>query len=222
MNYFQFWCVYRCMKPLFLSLFVILLSGCAVFGESNVEVAPYDVIERVEAQNIEVRNYPRMVLVSTAMDGDRRNGAFRRLFNYISGDNVSSEKVAMTAPVFMDQGAEEGVEIPMTAPVFMDDEGAQRMMSFVMPADFTIETTPVPTDPEVKVSELKDYQVAAIIFNGRLSEANIDEHRTILESWIADSNYAVNGPVQSAGYNAPFTLPQMRRNEVLIPVEKKN
>ena len=200
---------------------ILVLSGCSVFGDSGVEIAPYRILKSEEEAKIELRNYPLMILVSAPMEGEGRNNAFRQLFDYISGANVDASKIAMTAPVFMDQD-EKGVEIPMTAPVFMDDEGDQKMMSFVMPADFTMENTPVPTNPNVKVSEVKDYQVAVITFNGRLSDSNIQKHRDMLESWIAENGYVVSGAVKSAGYNAPFTLPAARRNEVLIPVQKKN
>jgi len=226
------------MKLLALGIAVLTLSGCSVFGESKVENAPYKVIENFSDPKIEVRNYPQMVLVSAPMGEDGRNSAFRKLFGYISGDNVASNEIAMTAPVLMD-GEEKGQEIPMTAPVFMDEDSAgqdipmtapvfmdedakgQRMMSFVMPADFTLESTPKPTDPDVVVSEVEDYQVAAIIFSGRLSDANIEKHRNILEQWIIDNDYVVTGAVKTAGYNAPFTLPTMRRNEVIIPVIKE-
>jgi len=211
------------MKIIVLSLALLGLSGCSVFGDSKVEIAPYKVISSAQDSKIEIRNYERMVLVSTPMTGDERNGSFRRLFNYISGENKALEKIAMTAPVFMDGEDQEGVKIPMTAPVFMDgDDNEVRMMSFVMPESFTLETTPAPTNTDVKVQEIKDYKVGAIIFNGRLSESNIKKHRALLEQWIADADYVVTGPVKTAGYNAPFTLPAMRRNEVLIPVKKAN
>lgn len=212
------------MKLLALTLILLGLSGCSVLGESNVEIAPYQVIENADEAKIEIRNYSQMILVSTPMEGDGRNSAFRKLFGYITGDNTGSKEIAMTAPVFMDgEGQGEGIEIPMTAPVFMESEGSETpMMSFVMPADFTMENTPKPTDPDVVVSEVKDYQVAAIIFSGRLSQENIEKHRDILEQWIIDNDYVVTGAVKTAGYNAPFTLPQMRRNEVLIPVARKN
>jgi len=209
------------MKVLLLSLAILGVSGCAVLA-GKVEIAPYQVIESAEDAQIELRNYDSMILVSTSMAGDDRNGAFRKLFNYISGDNIDASKIAMTAPVFMDNDDAVGREIPMTAPVFMDDKNeGGAMMSFVMPAEFTLENTPKPTDPDVVVSEVEDYQVATITFNGRLSDGNIEKHRNILEQWIIDNGYVVTGTVKSAGYNAPFTLPAMRRNEVLIPVALK-
>ena len=208
------------MKILIFTSLIVLLGGCSVFGKSSVEVAPYTVIKSVEAQKIEVRNYDSLVLVSTEMSGDSRNGAFGKLFNYISGENIDQSKIPMTAPVIMDEKASDiGKEIPMTAPVFMDESGTTNTMSFVMPKEFTIETTPKPKDPDVKVSELKDYKVAVIRFSGRLSDKNIQANKEVLEKWIADNKYTVTGAYKTAGYNAPFTLPALRRNEVLIPVK---
>jgi len=209
---------------MFLAFVLVFFPGCVALSET--EIAPYDVLRVGDTKaQIEVRNYERMVLVSAPMargkQGDGRNGAFGLLFDYISGANEGAKEIAMTAPVFRDQddaqGA-EGMKIPMTAPVFMDDEGSEKMMSFVMPADFTLDGTPRPMHPDVKVHEVTDYKVAAIIFNGRLSDANIAKHRGMLEAWIAENGYEINGSVKSAGYNAPFTLPHLRRNEVLIPV----
>lgn len=198
-----------------------ILTGCSVFGESGVEIAPYDVVKTSEADNIDVRIYERMILVSTPMDADineSQRGPFMRLFDYISGENVGQAEIPMTAPVFMDD--KKGQKIAMTAPVFMDEGGTdQATMSFVMPADFTLKNTPLPKDPLLTVEEIADYKVAVITFSGLMSEKNLETHRTLLESWIADNGYTIAGAYKYAGYNPPFTLPPLRRNEVLIPVE---
>jgi len=212
------------MKFILPILSSLMLAGCSLFGHTGVDMAPYDVTKSDEAQNIEIRNYKPMVLVSTPMtDKEGRNNAFRALFAYIQGANEGAQKVAMTAPVFMDDETDDtkGSKIAMTAPVFMDsdEQSAQAMMSFVMPADFTLGTTPKPTNPDVSVQEIKNYKAAVIRFNGRLSEANIEKHKNILEKWVSDNEYTVTGPYKSAGYNPPFTIPALKRNEVLVPVE---
>jgi len=209
------------MNKFLLGLVSFSLAGCCVVGENNVETAPYTKITDSQETQIEVREYPDMILASTSMRGGDRDGAFKRLFGYISGENVNAEDIDMTAPVIMDDA--KSVEIAMTAPVFMDAEKqAEPMMSFVLPEDFTAETAPIPTNSNVMVHKVTDYTVAAITFSGKLSDDNINEHRDILEQWIVDNNYVVVGPVKTAGYDAPFTLPNLRRNEVLIPVEKKS
>ena len=65
-----------------------------------IEEAPYTVVEN--DGEFEIRDYAPHVLAETVVAGafDRAgNEAFSRLFRYISGDNRSRHKVAMTAPV---------------------------------------------------------------------------------------------------------------------------
>ncbi len=214
------------MKILSIILLSIFLAGCAVASDNKTKIAPYTSIVSNEEQKIDVRNYESIILVSAPMNSDdERNSAFRVLFDYISGANIDQSKIAMTAPVFMDKENKNlGKEIPMTAPVFMDSDktSGKPMMSFVMPEGFTFETTPKPTNDNVVVREVKDYTVAVIRFNGRLTDSNIQKHKDILEQWIVDNGYSITGDYQTAGYNAPFVLPVFRRNEVLIPVGKKS
>lgn len=207
----------KSLLPIFASIFV---AGCSVVGQSNVNTAPYTVLKSDDTQKIEVRKYDPMILVSTSMSGTKGSSAFRKLFKYIGGGNEGATEIAMTAPVIMDnkRTTKKGTEISMTAPVFMNESAGTSLMSFVMPNDFTLETTPKPTDPDVKVSELKNYQVAAIQFSGTLSDSNVDEHTIILTAWITNNGYTAIGEPVKAGYNGPITLPMMRRNEVLIEV----
>ncbi|MBT1451487.1 heme-binding protein [Glaciecola sp. XM2] len=207
------------MKLLFVGLAVLGLTGCSVFGDSGVESAPYTLISADEAKQIEVRNYDSMILVSASMQDSGRNSAFRKLFSYITGANQGAKEIAMTAPVFMDEKQAKGTEIAMTAPVFMDESGNGQMMSFVMPKHFTLETTPTPTDPDVVVTEVSDYKVAAIKFNGTLRDGNIERYTNELQAWINANGYTqISKPIQ-AGYNGPLTIPMFRHNEILIEIE---
>jgi hypothetical protein len=199
----------------------IFVTGCSVVGQSDVETAPYTLLKTDETQKIEVRNYDSMVLVSTSMSSESGNSAFRKLFSYITGDNEGATEIAMTAPVIMNdkKDVKKGSEISMTAPVFMNDSADNSMMSFVMPKDFTLATTPKPTNPEVYVSELKDYKVASIQFSGTLSDSNVEKYTLILKTWMTENGYeAISEPVK-AGYNGPLTLPIWRRNEMLIEIK---
>jgi hypothetical protein len=199
----------------------IFVTGCSVVGQSDVATAPYTLLKADEAQKIEVRNYDSMVLVSTSMSSESGNSAFRKLFSYITGDNEGATEIAMTAPVIMNdkKDVKKGSEISMTAPVFMNDSADNSMMSFVMPKDFTLATTPKPTNPEVYLSELKDYKVASIQFSGTLSNSNVEKYTLILKTWITENGYvAISEPVK-AGYNGPLTLPIWRRNEMLIEIK---
>jgi hypothetical protein len=211
------------MKFILLITAVFVLSACSLFGNNGVESAPYTLIESDDANKIEVRNYDSMILVSTSIENEGRNGAFRRLFGYITGDNQGATEIAMTAPVFMDEDNQQsdakGSEIAMTAPVFMNEDANVPTMSFVMPATFTMRTTPKPTNPAVTVTEVKDYKVAVIGFSWTLSDSNVEKHTKILEQWLSQTDYKITGPKVLAGYNGPLTLPMMRLNEILIPIE---
>ncbi|MFT4731126.1 MAG: hypothetical protein ACI89W_000129 [Gammaproteobacteria bacterium] len=209
------------MKSLLPILASIFVAGCSVVGQSGVDTAPYTLLESDELQKIEVRNYESMVLVSASMSGASGNSAFRKLFKYIGGENEGATEIAMTAPVIMDDKNmnKKGTEISMTAPVFMNESAGTSLMSFVMPNNFTLATTPKPTDPDVQVSEVKNYKVATIQFSGTLSDSNVAKYAQILSTWIINNGYtAISSPVK-AGYNGPITLPMMRRNEVLIEVK---
>jgi hypothetical protein len=174
-----------------------------MFGKNSVEIAPYIILEKDE--NLELRHYERLVLVTTAMpDGiDDQNSSFYKLFNYIAGKNESTKEIPMTAPVFIDQA-----------------DSVAGSMSFVLPQSFTIETAPPPQDPAVKLEEIKDHTFATITFSGVLKQNNIDKHKALLEEWITRKGFEKIGAAKAAGYNPPFTIPALRRNEVLIPVKK--
>lgn len=205
----------RVWLPLFAAL---LTTGCSVFGQNGVESAPYTLLKADASQNIEVRNYDTMVLVSADMAGDGRNSAFRKLFGYISGDNEGAVSIAMTAPVIMDNNS-KGEKIAMTAPVFMSNRPGDSMMSFVMPKEFTLQTAPKPTNPELVVTEVNDYKVAAIQFSGTLSRSNVAKHTELLQQWLSANGYTAKSAPIEAGYNGPLTLPMLRRNEVLIEID---
>lgn len=202
---------------------MLTMTACSVFGNSGVEIAPYSVSE--SDGEIEIRSYDELVLVSAPMKGnmDNNEGAFNKLFAYISGENKGSAKIDMTAPVLMDPNGSEGQKIAMTAPVIVDqdEKSSDWIMSFVLPREFSFETAPRPTNPEVTLSRITDLEVAAIKFSGVLNNKNAQKHREQLESWISKNGYKVTGAYKTAGYNPPWTLPNLRRNEVLIPVEKE-
>lgn len=202
---------------------MLTMTACSVFGNSGVEIAPYNVSK--SEGDIEIRSYEDLVLVSAPMKGnmDNNRGAFKKLFGYISGDNKRSSKINMTAPVLMNPDVADGQKIAMTAPIIVDQDGnsSNWTMSFVLPREFSFDTAPRPTNPDVTLSKITDLEVAVIKFSGVLNNENAQKHREQLESWISKNGYKVTGAYKTAGYNPPWTLPNMRRNEVLIPVEKE-
>lgn len=201
-------------------LLISLLSGCSVFGINSVEEASYDAIH-VEG-DYELRLYQPMVIAETYVEGEfdaAGDIAFNRLFDYISRDNISSSKIAMTAPVIVDQsGSDRRKKIGMTVPVLEQrkDQGWRYM--FVLPAAYTIKTAPAPLDEKVKLSSMPQKKVAVLRFSGLRDELIISQKTLLLEQWIAAKSWTPASEPRWAGYNPPWTLPFYRRNEVMIDI----
>ena len=125
----------------------------------------------------------------------------------------------MTAPVIARQNKSgQGEKINMTAPVFEErNDGGWRFM-FVLPASYSIETAPIPLDPEVKLSVIPEKKVAVNRYTGFWNEKVMNEKMKQLDDWIAANDLVAASKPRWAGYNPPWTIPFLRRNEVMIDV----
>jgi effector-binding domain-containing protein len=182
-----------------------------------IEEATYTVVER--DGEFEIRDYAPHVLAETVVAGsfDRAgNEAFSRLFRYISGDNRSRHKVAMTAPVSQ---ASAGEKIAMTAPVEQKPAQDRWVVSFTMPASYALETLPEPGDPQVTLRQVPARRMAALRYSGRWTESSYLRHRMELESWVRERGLRTAGDPVWARYDPPFAPWFLRRNEILVPVD---
>ena len=205
----------RQQNPLIILTLIIIFSGA--YNTMAIEEAPYEVV-KVEG-SFEIRDYAPHILAETLVDGDfdeAGSSAFRRLFSYISGDNRSQTKIAMTAPV----SQQSGEKIDMTAPVGQQKSGDQWVVSFMMPASYNMETLPAPDDPLVTLRQVPARRMATIRYSGFWSEKNYQKNKTKLDSWVQKEGLSVNGEPIWARYNAPFVPWFMRRNEILLPVSR--
>ena len=205
----------RQQNPLIILTLIIIFSGA--HNTMAIEEAPYEVV-KVEG-SFEIRDYAPHILAETLVDGDfdkAGSSAFRRLFSYISGDNRSQTKIAMTAPV----SQQSGEKIDMTAPVGQQKSGDQWVVSFMMPASYNMETLPAPDDPLVTLRQVPARRMATIRYSGFWSEKNYQKNKTKLDSWVQKEGLSVNGEPIWARYNAPFVPWFMRRNEILLPVSR--
>jgi hypothetical protein len=107
----------------------------------------------------------------------------------------------------------------MTAPVSQQRKEGKWAISFMMPASYTLQTLPAPTNSAIQLRQVPARRIAAITYSGFWSEKNYHRHQTKLESWITQHPWRVTGESMWARYNSPFTLLFFRRNEVLIPVD---
>ncbi|OGU17129.1 MAG: heme-binding protein [Geobacteraceae bacterium GWC2_53_11] len=202
---------------LFTAILLLLLTG--VTTAMATEEAPYTVIRTDDI--FELREYAPQVLAEIIVDGDLEgagNKAFRPLFRYISGDNKSRGKIAMTAPVSQEQ---QGEKIAMTAPVSQQSAQGKWAVSFMMPASYTMENLPAPDDPNITLRQVPARRVAAVRYSGVWSEGNYLRYKQELENWITANRLKVIGDPVWARYNPPFTLWFLRRNEILIPIDSE-
>jgi hypothetical protein len=182
-----------------------------------IEEAEYEVIKKDD--KFEVREYAPHIVAETVVEGnleDAGNEAFKRLFRYISGDNQSRDKVAMTAPVSQQPTSEK---IRMTAPVSQQRVEESWAVSFMMPGSYTLETLPEPKDPKVILRQVPARQMAVVRYSGFWSEKGYLKNKLELESWIQKMDLGTTGDPVWARYNPPFVPWFLRRNEILIPVD---
>jgi len=195
----------------------ILNAGCTVVGIRAVEEARYDVV--VSEGDFEVRDYKGAVIAETVVNEEYEDAGgtgFRRLAGYIFGKNRKKTKIAMTAPVIQEH---IGENIAMTAPVVREGTEKGWRMAFVMPAEYSLETLPEPLDPNVVLKKVPARRVATLRYRGSLTEISIETHTDRLMEWLKKKSLKAVSPPRSAGYDPPWTVPMLRRNEVHVEVE---
>ena len=198
------------------SMLAGLTGACSVFGVRTAEEAPYEIVR--SDGPFEVREYAALVVAETVVDGGRsetENSAFFRLFDFIQGENEPARQIEMTAPVIQERAGEK---IAMTAPVLQEQGSQGWTMSFVLPKDYTLESAPRPTSSDVRVREVGPSRLAAVRFSGLRSSAAVERETENLRAWIAEQGLTETSSPRLAAYDPPFTLPFLRRNEVLIEV----
>lgn len=184
------------------------MTALAAQTASAIEEPRFETLRR--SGDFELRRYAPMIVAETFVQGDLSEASgdgFRVIAGYIFGNNVSvrgdgNEKVAMTAPVTMEAGATE-----------------RYRMHFVMPSAYTLETLPRPRDARVRLRELPARQMAVVRFSGFAGEDKVRERTNELLEWLRTEGLKPAGTPQLARYDPPWTLPFLRRNEVMLPLD---
>ena len=194
-----------------LILIVGVLAGPVM---SNVEKPDYKIIQ--SEQNIEIRQYEPMIIAEVEVDGKREDairGGFRLIADYIFGNNTVEQNISMTAPV------QQKEKIAMTSPVQQQLAGKSWQISFVMPSEYSMESLPVPNNNRVRLKEILAKKFVVIEFSGSNSNENVIGHENQLMKYIKANQINIIGSPKYAFYNAPLTLPLLRRNEVMIEIK---
>lgn len=187
-----------------------VFSGCIM---SRVAEPKFRVV--ATEGDIEVRDYPPMVVAEAEVSGERKeaiNEGFRLIAGYIFGGNTPRQKIAMTAPVTQQRGE----KIAMTAPVTQQGTGDVWKVRFVMPEGYTLETLPKPENERVKLIGIPAKRFVVIRFSGSQGDKNMKPHREKLLDYVRAQRLPITGEPILAFYNPPWTLPFLKRNEVML------
>ncbi len=198
------------------------LIALIAFGNVAMAIEQPSYSVSAKAGAIEVRSYAPQLAAQVEVEGEREeaiNAGFRLLADYIFGNNQDNSKVAMTAPVIQAPKAKDkgGQSIAMTAPVVQAPAGENGWrVRFIMPAKYTLESIPKPNNPRVSLVPVASHRLAAIRFSGLANEKVLQRKTEELRAYLAAQKLMASGPAIYAFYHPPWTLPFLRRNEVLI------
>ena len=211
---------YKISVSLIIAILIVIAAYFCFYYISmrHVQEPLYQVLQ--QDQSIQIRQYQPMIIAEVKVDGDREkaiNRGFRLLADYIFGNNhlpqsQQKSKIAMTAPVMQQKSS----RINMTAPVMQTEhQGQQWKIRFVMPHDYTLATLPEPNNSAVKIITVPVHTMVVIRFSGAMTKANLQQHLDKLNAYVAEQKLKVTGKPIYAFYNPPWTLPFMRRNEIM-------
>jgi|APTNR8051073442_1049403.scaffolds.fasta_scaffold55673_1 hypothetical protein len=211
--------IYSMKKIILLSLVSLTLGGCSIVAKTP---EPNWTSVRKDG-DIEIRSYDPMIVAEVTTKGERYNAinaGFRVLAGYIFGDNQGKKELAMTVPVTQQA---EGEKLAMTAPVTQQttDIKNEWKVGFVMPAEYTLETLPVPNDRQINFVTIPAHQKAVIRFTGFNTDGNLKEHHDELVKWMNDNDFKSSGQPVYAFYNPPWTPYFMKRNEIMFDIADK-
>jgi DNA gyrase inhibitor GyrI len=191
---------------MWIKLTILVALGLVLFGGYRVgsaavflETAQYELA--LKEGDLEIRDYPELPVVTTPMKSGRDNTAFRKLFQFIQGDNARQEKIAMTTPVFV------------------DDDGAEGRMSFVVPEETERRGIPEPNSEQVTVEKRPVVRVAVYRFSGVANEESRQEALRKLRNWMNQQKLRPEGDPIFAYYDAPFIPGPLRRNEAMLQIQ---
>ena len=114
---------------LVISLFTLIYTNISM----ALEEPSFEIIQ--SNADYEIREYGDRLAVEVEFTNE--SSGFRYLFNYISGENTTSEELSMTAPVT------QSAKIDMTVPVTQFSKDNKMVMQFYLPSKFSIRVSTV-------------------------------------------------------------------------------
>ena len=202
-----------------------LMAMGLLAGESAMSYEQPDYEVLFSDGDVEYRQYEPYFIAETAIQNvddykDAGSEGFKRLFAYISGANNSQQKISMTVPVAAAEisSSPKSEKISMTVPVQQSQSTTGWTMSFTLPGAYDANTVPLPTDARVYIREVPGRLMAVRRFSSRWTEKSFSRQEGKLQADLETAQVMPVGEMERAVYNAPFSLPFTRRNEVMVAV----
>ena len=190
---------------LVISLFTLIYTNISM----ALEEPSFEIIQ--SNADYEIRQYGDRLAVEVEFTNE--SSGFRYLFNYISGENTTSEELSMTAPVT------QSAKIDMTVPVTQFSKDNKMVMQFYLPSKFSIENAPIPTNKRVNLVTIDGGYYAVLKYSGRVSDKNYIKHLSKLKGYLEKNKIEMIDDGTKAIFDGPFTLPILRRNEAMIKIK---
>ncbi len=190
------------MKALLIALAVVSLAVVAVLSRSvfALEKPAYTLVSK--AGSLEVRTYEPVTVATTPLEGEYRastRGGFRVIANYIFGGNGASEKIAMTAPVLVENPA-----------------AAEYSMAFVMPSASVESGLPAPMTDALELKQQDWGTVAVWSFGGWATEERLASEWGKMQAALQEQDIKAGQYDWIAQYSPPSLPPPLRHNEIWV------
>jgi hypothetical protein len=188
------------------------------------EAPDYEVERRIG--ELEIRRYAPRVIAETLVEDEAdwqaaRSEGFKRLASYIFGGNTRQEALEMTSPMGMSEERPGSSErLPMTSPVTTERTTAGHFITFDMPKARTLADLPDPEDARIQLRQTPTERIAALRFRGSYRTELIRQKQAELLRLVRAAGLEADGEPMFAGYDAPSTLPFLRRVEVWVRLRR--
>lgn len=202
---------------------LILLSATVNMGIALAEVNEPGFKLVSQDGDVEIRDYAPTLVAEMSFAGDR-DGAVRAGFDllsgYISGDNETNQKIAMTAPITQIRSGALTASLP-GGETSVTNDAAEWKVRFMMPTGFTLSTLPKPGDRRIDIIALPARRAAVLRFNGLWTDSNFATHRDQLSAWLRTKGLKPVGEPAYAYYDPPWQPFFWRRNEIIWDISLK-
>lgn len=175
---------------------ILLIFFPLTMFSQTYETQKYTLIEK--SDDFEIRYYPKSLKAKVISETNSNNN-FMKLFRYISGNNQTNGKIAMTTPVYT------------------NSDSTGNSMEFVLPSKFDLNSIYKPNDGDVKIIESKSGYFASLKYGGYSSSSKVESYTKKLYNTLNDKNIEYIGKPSYVSYNSPYKFFN-RRNEIIIEI----